>query len=81
MLHRATDAYAILYSRVIFGGAGALLQAFEADFMPLPEVFPVIPGYTVSVEGATVGFVAHLQGTDPAVFPAGLSYATIHDGN
>ena len=43
MLHRVTGAFAMLYSRVIFGGAGVLLQAFEADFMPLLEAFTTIP--------------------------------------
>ena len=69
VLHRATGAFAILYSRVVYGGSGTLLQAFEQEFMPLPEVFPAIQGYTSSVEGALVGFVAHLQGADTAVFP------------
>ena len=80
VIHRATGAFAVLYGRAIFGGAGALLQAFEAEFMPLQEVFPTIPGYTASVEGVMAGVVLQLQSTDQAIFPAGLSYATTRDG-
>ena len=58
-----------------------LLQAFEAEFMPLPEVFLTIPGYTASIEGAMAGVVLQLQGTDHAIFSSGLSYATTRDGN
>ena len=78
VLHHATGAFALLYSRVVYGGAGTLLQAFEQEFMPLPELFQAIQGYTASVEGALAGFFTHLQGSDMAIFPAGLSYAKTH---
>ena len=81
VIHLATGAFAVLYGRVIFGGVGALLQAFEVEFMPLPEVFPTIPGYTASIEGVITGVVLQLQGTDHAIFPSRLSYATTRDGN
>ena len=80
VIHRVTGAFAILFGRVICGGAGALLQAFEAEFMPLLEVFPTVPGYTASMEGAIAGVVLQLQGADHTIFPPGLSYATTHDG-
>ena len=60
--------------------AGALLQAFEADYMPLAEVFPTVPGYTASMEGAMAGVLLQLQAEDHTIFPAGLSYATVRDG-
>ena len=75
-----TGAFAMLFGRVICGGAGALLQAFKAEFMPLLEVFPTVPGYTASMEGAMVGVVLQLQGADHTIFSPGLSYATTHDG-
>ena len=63
----------MLFGRIICGGAGALLQAFEADYMPLAEVFPTVPGYTASMEGAVAGVVLQLQAADHMVFPARLS--------
>ena len=63
VIHRATGAFAILFGRVVHGGAVNLLQAFDPEFMPLPEVFP-----------ALTGMMSHMQGADTAIFPAGLTY-------
>ena len=80
VIHRATGAFAMLFGGIICGGAGVLLQAFEADYMPLAEVFPTVPGYTASMEGAMAGVVLQLQAAHHTVFPPGLSYATNCDG-
>ena len=79
VIHPATGAYAMLFGRIICG-AGALLQAFEADYMPLTEVFPTVASYTASMEGGMAGFVLQLQAADHTVFPPSLSYATTRDG-
>ena len=78
VIHRATGNFALLYDRVSHGRAGTLLRAFAPDFMPLPEVFPVVNGDAASVEGALAEFITHKQGLDVAVFPDGLTYATTH---
>ena len=43
-------------------------------------MFPTVPGYTASMEGAMAGVVLQLQAADANVFPARLSYATVRDG-
>ena len=80
VVHRLTGGFAILFGRINCGGAGALLQAFEADYMPLAEVFPTVPGYTANLQGAMAGVVLDLQAEVTNIFPAGMAYATVHDG-
>ena len=66
--------------RINCGGAGELLQAFAAEYMPLREAFPPVPGYAVHLQGAIAGVVLDLQAEDTNIFPTGMAYATVHDG-
>ena len=81
VIHRLTGGFAILFGWMNCGGAGALLLAFEAEYMPLAEVFPTVPGYTTSMEGAMAGVVLQLQAEDPNIFPPGMAYASVWDGH
>ena len=80
VVHRLTGGFAILFGRITCGGPGTLLNAFEADYMPLSESFPTVPGYTANLQGAMTSVVLDLQAADTGVFPVGMAYATVHEG-
>ena len=70
----------IVWPDYLRGGAGTLLHAFEAEYMPLAEAFPTVPGYTAGLQGAMMSVVMDIQAADTGVFPVGMAYATVHEG-
>ena len=80
VVHRQTGAFALLCGRITCGGAGALLNAFEAEYMPLTEAFPTVPGYAAGLQGAMMSVVMDIQAADAGIFPVGMAYATVHEG-
>ena len=79
VVHRQTGAFALLCGRIACG-AGTLLTAFEAEYAPLTEAFPAIPGYTAGLQGAMMSVVMDVQAADNGIFPVGMAYATVHEG-